>query len=274
MKKLAIGAVAVLVIIIGIGYFLLAPPPVTAALLYVESGDVQVNTGKGWISATDEMELDTGDSVKTGAGEATLILQEGEVVHLQPNTEIKLDKISGKSIKLTQSAGETWNKITKISGILEFSIETPNTVATVRGTEFMLNDAQLDVADGEVEFEKKSDKKKMMVRAKKKALAATMREEDMTETDFAKMNKFAGMEVNVLKKVRAREIRKHDALIKMAEKKGLTKAQMEQDLADVDAGKKNEDEFYEQVPAAMKPKAKRIYLLTKEIKRAQARAQQ
>jgi hypothetical protein len=274
MKKLAIGAVVILVILIGIGYFLLAPPPVTAALLYVESGDVQVNIGKGWIQATDEMELETGDSVKTGTGEATLILQEGEVVHLQPNTEIKLDKISGKSIKLTQSAGETWNKITKISGISEFSIETPNTVATVRGTEFILNDAQLDVADGEVEFEKKADKKKMMVRAKKKALAATMQEEDMSDADFSKMQKFAGMEVNALKKIRAREIRKHDALIKMAEKKGITRAEMEQELKEVDEGRKSEDEFYEKVPAAMKPKAKRIYLLTKEIKRAQARSQQ
>lgn len=274
MKKLAIGAVVVLVILVGIGYFLLAPPSVTAALLYVESGDVQVNTGSGWQTATDEMELDTGDLVKTGQGEATIIIQEGEVVHLQPNTEIKLDVISGKSIKLTQSAGETWNKITKISGISEFSIETPNTVATVRGTEFMLNDVQLDVADGDVEYEKKADKKKMMVRAKKKALAAMMQEEDMTEADFAKMQKFRGMEVNVLKKIRAREIRKHDAMIKMAEKKGITRAQMEQELIEVDEGRKSEDEFYEQVPAAMKPKAKRIYLLTKEIKRAQARAQQ
>ncbi len=274
MKKLVIGVVIVLVILAGIGYFLLAPPSVTAALLYVESGDVQVNKGTGWQQATDEMELAQGDAVKTGEGEATVILQEGEVVHLQPNTEVKLDSITGSSIKLSQTTGETWNKITKISGISEFTIETPSTVATVRGTEFILNDAQIDVADGDVEYTKKADKKKMHVRSKKKALAATMQEEDMTDADFSKMKKFSANEVAVLKKLRAREIRKHDAMIKMAEKKGITRAQMEQELTDVDEGRKSEDEFYEQVPAAMKPKAKRIYLLTKEIKRAQARAQQ
>lgn len=269
MKKLVIGAVVVLVILIGIGYFLLAAPPVTAALLYVESGDVQVNTGAGWKQAIDEMELGTGDLVKTGEGEATVILQEGEIVHLQPNTEIKLDSITGKSIKLTQTAGETWNKITKISGISEFSIETPNTVATVRGTEFVLNDAQLDVADGDVEYEKKANKKKMHVRAKKKAFADTMQEEDMTEADFAKMQKFSSMKVNMLKKLRAREIRKHEMLIKMAGKR-VTREQMEKDLNDVDENRKNEDEFYEKVPSLMKPRAKKTYMLTKEIKRAKA----
>jgi hypothetical protein len=273
MKKLAIGAVVVLVILIGIGYFLLATPPVTAALLYVESGDVQVNTGSGWQPATDEMELAQGNSIKTGTGEATVVLQEGEVVHLQPNTEIKLDALSGKSIKLSQTAGETWSKVTKISGISEFSIETPTTVATVRGTEFMLSGDQVDVEDGDVEYEKKTDKKKIHVRARKKALANMMEEEDMSEADFGRMQKFAGKEVEVLKKIRAREIKKHARLLKMAEKKGYTEPQMEQMLNDIDDGRQNEDELYNNAPALMKPQAKRAYLLTKEIKRAKARAQ-
>jgi hypothetical protein len=272
MNKWVIGVIIAVLVLAGVGYFLLAPPSVSAAILYIESGDVQVNTGKGWQTATDEMELEQGAQVKTAEGEATVVLQEGEIVHLQPNTEIKLDSISGKSIKLTQIAGETWNKITKISGISEFSIETPNTVATVRGTEFMLNNAQLDVVDGDVEYEKKADKKKMHVRAKKKAMADKMQEEDMTDTDFAKMQKFSSMEIKVLKKVRAREIKKHGRMLKMAQKKGYTEQQMEQTLNDMDEGRQNEDELYNQAPALMKPRAKRTYLLTKEIKRATERA--
>jgi hypothetical protein len=137
----------------------------------------------------------------------------------------------------------------------------------------MLNNAQLDVVDGDVEYEKKADKKKMHVRAKKKAMADTMQEEDMTDVDFAKMQKFAGMEVKVLKKIRAREIRKHGRILKMAEKKGYTEQQMEQTLNEVDEGRQSEDELYNSAPALMKPRAKRTYLLTKEIKRATARAQ-
>ncbi len=273
MKKWVIGVIIAVLVLAGVGYFLLAPPSVSAAILYIESGDVQVNTGSGWQTATDEMELKQGAQIKTATGEATVVLQEGEIVHLQPNTEIKLDSITGRSIKLSQTAGETWNKITKISGISEFSIETPSTVATVRGTEFMLNDVQLDVADGDVEYENKADKKKMHVRAKKKAMADTMQEEDMIDADFAKMQKFAGMEVKVLKKIRAREIKKHGRILKMAEKKGYTEQQMEQTLNEVDEGRQSEDELYDSAPALMKPRAKRTYLLTKEIKRATARAQ-
>src|SRR5574341_448783 len=261
MKKWVIGAIAILAILIGVGYFLLAPPSVTAAILYVESGDVQVNMGKGWQPATDEMELKQGNQVKTGEGEATVVLQEGEVVHLQPNTEIKLDSISGKSIKLSQTAGETWNKVTKISGVSEFSIETPTTVATVRGTEFMLNEEQLDVEDGEVDYENKADKKKIKVKAHKKAMRNLMQEEDMTEEDLALFKKFPGKYANILKRLRAREIKKNGMFIKMAEKKGITREQMEQDLNEIDEGRKNEDEFYEKVPDAMKPRAKRIYML-------------
>ncbi len=271
MKKWVIGAIVILAILIGTGYFLLAPPSVAAAILYVESGDVQVNTGKGWHPATDEMELKQGNQIKTGEGEATVILQEGEVVHLQPNTEIKLDSISGESIKLSQTVGETWNKVTKISGVSEFTIETPSTVATVRGTEFMLNEEQLDVEDGEVDYELKADKKKIKVRAHKKAMKNLMQEEDMSEEDLSRFKQFSEKYANALKRIRAREIKKNGVFIKMAEKKGITREQMEQDLKDMDEGIKNEDEFYEKVPDAMKPRAKRIYLLTKEIKRARAK---
>jgi len=273
MKKWVIGVIVAVLILAVVGYFLLAPPSVSAAILYIDSGDVQINTGNGWQTATDEMELAQGAQIKTATGEATVVLQEGEIVHLQPNTEIKLDSITSKSIKLSQTAGETWSKVTKISGISEFTIETPTTVATVRGTEFMLSAEQLDVEDGDVEYEKKADKKKIHVRARKKAFANMMEEEDMGEADFGRMQKFSGKEVEVLKKIRAREIKKHARLLKMAEKKGYTEQQMAQTLNDVDEGRQSEDELYNSAPTLMKPQAKRTYLLTKEIKRAKARAQ-
>src|SRR3990172_6864214 len=125
MKKLVIAA-AVILIILGAVYFLaIAPKAATAAILYVERGQVEVNTGTGWQTGNDEMELKKGSGVRTADGEATVVLLEGEVMHLEPNTEVKLEQISGKKIKITQLAGETWNKVTKISGISEFIVETP-----------------------------------------------------------------------------------------------------------------------------------------------------
>ena len=271
MKKIIIGII-VLAVIAGIGFFLLSPPAVTAAVLYVESGDVQVNTGAGWQAGQDEMTLNQGDQIKTGEGEATVILREGEVVHLQPNSEIKLDQISDKKIKISQVTGETWNKITKISGVSEFTIETPSTVATVRGTEFILNDEQLDVGDGEVDYGPKDNPGKVKVRANKKALKNKMQEEDLTEADFAKLKKFPQKYINALKKQRMREIKRNKALLKLT-KRDFNDDDIEKAFNEIDEGRVNEDESYEKAPKIVKPRIKRIYQLTKEIKRAKARQQ-
>lgn len=266
MKKLIIIAVIAL-LLVGTGYFLLAPASATAAVLYVERGQVEVNSGNGWQTGTDEMELNKGSQVKTGDGEATVVLLEGEVVHLEPNSEIRLDQISGKKIHITQLAGETWNKVTKISGISEFTIETPTTVATVRGTEFTLNSEELDVTEGEVDYGPKEGEK-IKVMGGKRALAKMLREENIPEERLARIRNFPEKYEKILKRVRAREIRKHRQILQMAEKRGLTEEKIRAQLNEIDEGRQDEEKAYEQVPALMKPKAKRTYLLTKEIKRA------
>ncbi len=268
MKK-AIIAIVIILLIAGTAYFLLAPKPATAAILYVESGQVEVNTGKGWQQGTDEMELKKGSQVKTGDGEATVVLLEGEIVHLEPNSEIKLDQI-GKKIKITQLAGETWNKITKISGISEFTIETPTTVATVRGTEFALNEEEIDVEEGEVDYgQKKGEKIKVM--GGKRAFAKTLKEENIPEERLARIKNFPEKYEKILKRVRAREIRKHQRILKMAAEKGYTEENIHQRLENFDEGREDEDKAYQEAPTLMKPKAKRTYLLTKEIKKARMR---
>jgi len=268
MKKIII-AVIVILALLGIGYFVLAPKAATAAILYVERGQVEVNTGTGWQTGSDEMELKKGSGVRTADGEATVVLLEGEVMHLEPNSEVKLEQISGKKIKITQLAGETWNKVTKISGISEFIVETPTTVATVRGTEFALNEEELAVTDGEVGYGPKGEPSKIKVRKGKRALAKTMQEEDIAE--LARFKQFPEKYEKILQRVRAREIRKHQQILKMAEKRGYTEEKIRAQLNEVDEDRENEDKLYEQAPLLVKPKAKRAYMLTKEIKRARMR---
>ncbi len=262
--------IGVAVIILAIGAFFLMPSSVSAAILYIESGTVEVNTGKGWVPATDEMELKQGAQIKTTEGEATVVLREGEIVHLQPNSEIKLDQI-GKTIKITQVAGETWNKVTKISGVSEFSIETPTTVATVRGTEFILNNEELTVGEGEVDYGNKADKKQIKVKGHKKAMANLMTEEDMSEADIAKMQKFPEKYIKALQKVRAREIKKQTKMLKLAKNKETVDKDIDLMLKEVDEGKQDEEEIYHKAPSIMKPRLKRTYELTKEIKRMKAK---
>ncbi len=271
MKKLAITAIVILVVLTGIYFIFIAPKPATAAILYVESGSVEVDMGKGWQPGADEMELKENAQVRTAEGEATIVFHEGEVMHLEPNSEVKLDEVSSSEIKVTQLAGETWNKVTKISGVSEFTVETPSTVATVRGTEFFITDEQLDVMDGEVDYENKADKKKIKVRQGKHALKNMMQEEDMPPGLMERYKQFPEKYVNILKKIRAREIRKHKGVLKMASNKGFSEEKIKEQLNEVDEGRQDEDKLYQQVPSMMKPRAKRAYLLTKEIKKAKAR---
>ncbi len=270
MKKLISAALIILLITGGFYFFVVAPKPATAAILYVESGNVEVNTGAGWEPGQDEMELSQGTQVKTTSGEATVVFYEGEIMHLQPNSQVQLDLVSKDKVKVTQLAGETWNKVTKLSGISEYTIETPSTVATVRGTEFMINDEELEVGEGEVDYGPRDKAERHKVQ-KMKRMLKTMEEQDMTEEQKARFQEFGGKYVKILQKVRAREIKKHKMLMKAAEGKGYNKEKIQHDLNEIDEGRQDEDKLYQEVPSMMKPRAKRAYMLTKEIKRVKAK---
>jgi hypothetical protein len=267
MNKTLIITVAIILALIAGFAIMLAPPSAATAILYIESGTVEVDQGKGWQSATNEMKLNVGDSIKTGNGEATLILLEGEVMQLEPNTEITLDLVSKKKISLTQKSGETWNKVTKISGVREYQVTTPTTVATVRGTEFLLGMGDMEVAEGNVEFERMSDKKKMMVGALNKATADTMTMEKMDSADMAKMDKYKARTLKRLERVREMELNKHRLFLRFSEKMGYNEQKIKEILNDIDEGRKKIDEYFQKIPGVLKPRANRTYELTKEIQK-------
>jgi len=266
MKKSIIIVIAIILALIVTAVILIAPPSAATAILYIESGTVEVDQGKGWESATNEMNLDVGDSVRTLNGEATLILLEGEVMQLEPNTEIKLDLVSKKKISIIQKTGETWNKVTKISGVREYEVTTPTTVATVRGTEFLLGMGDMEVAEGTVDYERLSDKKMMKVNKLEKALANSMTMEKMSESDMSKMEKYRSRMIKRLERTRERELNKHRIFLRFAEKNGYTEQVLRDTLSEMDNGQKNPDEYYQKTPGVLKPRAKRTFELTKAIK--------
>jgi hypothetical protein len=131
--------------------FIELPRPV--ATLVVDSGTVQVKHGDGsWTDAASGMELNTKDSVKTleNSG-ASIIFFDSNIMRLDQNTEVSISSIvSQKSISFDQASGNTWSKISKASGIREYEVSTPTTVATVRGTGFAVKmaDGKTDVLVG------------------------------------------------------------------------------------------------------------------------------
>ena len=142
-KILIIILFIILISIIGFVWFITQTSDVASAQLVIDNGTVQVKHTGSWTEATSGMELYQSDSVRTGYNaSASIILFKGSVIRLDNNTEITLKKIIQQeetSVTIQQDAGRTWNTVKKISGIDNYEVQTPTTVASVRGTSFDVN---------------------------------------------------------------------------------------------------------------------------------------
>jgi len=258
-----------IIAVIGFVAFSLFASATTAAILYVESGTVQIDTGNGWQAAQDGMELKLDYNIKTSAGSsASIALYEGEIVRLGENTEVSISELTKESVKINQSSGSTWNKITKISGIKDYSVETPTTVATVRGTGFgviISTETNLLVGEGVVNFVYGSDKAD--VNAGEKAVTGgSIDISALTAEDLAWIAGQKDKDIEILRKLRLREIYKHSMAveaIKMAAK--VDDAGIEQALIDIDEGKLDEKELIEKSPVQL-PSMDKVMQLTQKIK--------
>ena len=269
-KKFVLWIILIAIIaIIGFIVSTLFVSATTAAILYVESGTVQVDTGNGWIQAQDEMELKLDYKVKTSAGSsASIALYEGEIVRLSENTEVSISELTKSSVTISQSSGSTWNKITKISGIKDYGVETPTTVATVRGTGFgviILTETNLLVDEGIVNFVYGSDKAD--VNAGEKAVTGNSIDiSALTAEDIAWIDGQTGKDIEVLRKLRLREVYKHSIVveaIKMAAK--VDDAGIKQALIDIDEGRINENDLIEKSPIQL-PSIDKIKAINQQIK--------
>lgn len=135
--------VIVILCIIGLIWFSQTSEAVTAQLI-IDSGTVQVKHADGsWTNAQSGILLAASDSIKTGSNtSASVIFFESSIIRLDSDTEITIQQIIEQdeeiSIKIQQDAGRTWNAISKISGIDDYEVQTPTSVASVRGTGFVV----------------------------------------------------------------------------------------------------------------------------------------
>jgi len=143
-KFLIIIPVIIIICIIGFVWFVLTPDVANAQLI-IGSGTVQVkHSGESWVSAQNGMLLYQSDSIKTGDNtSASIVLFESSIIRLDNNTEVTIQEILQQegetSVKIKQDSGRTWNTVLKMSGIDDYEVHTPTTVASVRGTSFDVN---------------------------------------------------------------------------------------------------------------------------------------
>ncbi len=132
-KLVAVGIIALIVIIVLI---LFVAPVVTsspAAVLKIEQGSVVVNEKP----ASSGMTLKEGDTIATGQNsKASIILYGASSVRLAEMTMVEIAELSNGRFRLIQRSGSTWNKVTQLSGLESYEVETPNAKVGTQGTTF------------------------------------------------------------------------------------------------------------------------------------------
>ena len=232
MKLKAIIALVLIILIFVILYFTITAKAATIAYLNIENGTVEVDKGEGWIKATDEMELNLFDRIRTLNGEAVIILYESILINLEPNTEVALKEISEEYIRVKQYSGVTWNKFTDIIGINELTIETPETVATVRGTEFGVTMDEVIVAEGIVDVQKGDENIEVKAGAKAKIIQGKLKKLNLTQKEkqriVVKMRKTVKRFERIDRKIAQRQNFIRKQIIALKEKKMPLEKRMQQ----------------------------------------------
>ncbi len=259
-----IGVVALIIII---SLSLLMNSKTRVAFLNIEEGSVEVDEGGGWEPAEDGMKLSLHDKVRTLNGKAILILYESIIVQLDPNTEVEIEQLSREKTKLNQDSGTTWNKFAAIAGIKNFEIETPTTVATVRGTSFWVDMKSVGVTEGQVDVQMQD--KKMTVKAGNKAVLrdTVAKLEKIGPEEIRRAIAHKKVVVEQLKNLRQEEIEKHQTTYNFVKKlKGWDDAEVTRKMDKLDKGEYNEDELKEQaiIPSETVDK---FVALSKEIRK-------
>lgn len=234
-----------------------------SARLLVEKEKVFVNGEEIFGSAI----LEEQDEVVTSAtGSATIILYESVVVILSPDTTIKVDELSKMHPKLSQERGETWSQFTKLLGVEKYTIKTSTSVASVRGTGFLLSEALLLVGEGEVDYDF-MDKSYVVNEGRAVGKFGEVAEErnltlEEKEKVFAKKQEA----IESLKQLRLIEIEKNKKIIEiLKEKYEITDEDISDYLRQADEGEIDLNEFKEKIPVQLES-VEKVISITEKIK--------
>jgi hypothetical protein len=107
-------------------------------VLFKESGDVFYkrpgDSDYIQLSATS-MEIPNLTSVKTAVGRGSVLLPSNSVISLSENTELSVN-FTDNSTSIFQSAGNTYHRVQALLTGKTYEVQTPGTLAAVRGTKF------------------------------------------------------------------------------------------------------------------------------------------
>lgn len=245
-----IGVIVILLAAGGYAYYAATGSPTTKAFLNIFKGEVQADKGNGYAAATDGQKLSLNDRVKTmQESEAAVVLQESVIINLEPETEVYIKDLSEKNIKVAQNSGTTWNKFTGLTGVQELSIETPTTVATVRGTFFGVKMDTILAGEHDVEVTYKGEKYTLKQGQKAVIKEDKLTIEEMTAEDWAEVKAQMQKTIESLKILRMKEVEKHPILAQqMKNKYQITDEMIKENLEKADRGEYDLNEVIQKSP--------------------------
>jgi hypothetical protein len=146
MSKISLLSGLLVVIAAGTGYFLFhathgkeaLSSSESSVLLYVEEGDVSYRNpdmGTYQKATTSPTVLADGAKVATGLGTATILFPDNSSARLDHYTELTVS-YKKDSISIFQTAGTTYHRVEAVVTGGKYEVETPGTLAAVRGTKF------------------------------------------------------------------------------------------------------------------------------------------
>ena len=154
-------------------------------------GDVELSREENLSNITTGKELVSNDELqsKEDSFAAIKFIDGSSIVKLFPNSILQInaekedEKLNKKSFL---KMGNVWSKVVQKTGV--FEVETPTTVVSVKGTEFLLSVSEMGLTEiftftGEVQVKNKFDNKTSTVSAGNKAKSTGETELEVTEIE-------------------------------------------------------------------------------------------
>jgi len=288
LKTLGIIILIIVVVIgAGIAYFIM-PAKTAAAVLYIKQGAVEVKTNGEWGAAQNQIKLKLGDSVRTlDDGIASVIFYDSSVIRLDSGTSITIQNLESNSIYVKQETGKLWTKLLMLAGVeTKFEVETPTTVATIRGTAFGTvigaDSTDIIVSQGIVKvksYELKENVKNFLaeqdIKANEQAIILKNALDNVQKgviqekyTNWIREHKIN--DIDFLKELKISEIYKYKKIINLAKSRfGVTDEQVKDYIIQY----MSEDEYKKEIekyPVIPKKLIQRIDDINKEIKKLES----
>lgn len=144
-KQVLIGVIALCAIVVVVGYGMFSKEALqsltgkdASILLYVTAGDVSYKNDDGSAfqkATTSPVAISEHALVYTGKGEATILFPNNSTVTLDEYTELAVN-YSPEHMSFLQTLGTTYHRVEALISGSTYEVETPGTVASVRGTKF------------------------------------------------------------------------------------------------------------------------------------------